>query len=144
MAPATSDPTPAERAPGEVARSYLESFAGRDADAIAAHVAAGFVNEHTSALGSGCTGRDEYRSRLPGYLAAFHGLRYDVETVLVDGDAVAIAYRMTATRDGHPINLRGVMLFEIVDGLIERRTDYWDSLTFLRQTGAAPDAHGST
>jgi ketosteroid isomerase-like protein len=28
------------------------------------------------------------------------------------------------------------MLCEVVDGLIARRTDYWDSLGFLRQTGA--------
>jgi len=122
----------------------VESFAGGDADAITAHVAAGFVNEHTSALGSGCTGRAEYRARLPGFLAGFQGLRYDVESVLVDGGAVAVAYRMTATCDGHLVDLRGIMLFDIVDGLIERRTDYWDSLTFLHQTGAAPDAHGST
>ena len=28
------------------------------------------------------------------------------------------------------------MVFEIVDGLIRRRTDYWDSLGYLRQIGA--------
>ena len=33
-------------------------------------------------------------------------------------------------------DIPGVMLFEIRDGLIARRTDVWDSLTFLRQTGA--------
>jgi ketosteroid isomerase-like protein len=27
------------------------------------------------------------------------------------------------------------MVFEVVDGLIARRTDYWDALTFLHQTG---------
>ena len=31
----------------------------------------------------------------------------------------------------------GSLLFEIRDGLVARRTDYWDSLGFLRQTGAA-------
>ena len=39
--------------------------------------------------------------------------------------------------DGHPIDIPGVMLFEVVDGLVARRTDVWDSQTFLRQTGAA-------
>ena len=42
----------------------------------------------------------------------------------------------TATSDGHPIDVRGAMVLDVHDGLITRRTDYWDSLTFLRQTDA--------
>lgn len=121
----------------DVARSYLESFATADPDAIAAHVAAGFVNDHASALGSGCVGREEYRTRLSGFLASFPGLRYRVESVIVDGADIAVEYRMTATSDDHPIDIRGVMVMTIPDGLIERRTDYWDGLTFLRQTDPA-------
>ena len=124
-------------APADVARSYLASFADRDPDAIAAHVSAGFVNDHASALGSQSEGRDEYRRRLPDFLERFPGLRYDVQQVVADGSAVAAAYLMTATSDGHPIEVRGVMLFDIAGGEIRSRTDFWDSLTFLRQTGAA-------
>jgi steroid delta-isomerase-like uncharacterized protein len=122
-----------------VAVAYLASFSRADADAIAAHVAPGFRNEHTSALGSSSTGRDEYRRRLPGFLASFPGLAYDVEQVVADErGAVAVAYRMTATSDGHPVAVRGVMVFDVVDGLIARRTDYWDSLGFLRQVSGDP------
>jgi steroid delta-isomerase-like uncharacterized protein len=124
-------------APADVARSYLASFASGDPDAIAAHVAADFVNDHASALGSRSAGRDEYRRRLPGFLERFRGLRYDVEQVVADGAAVAAAYVLTATSEGHPIEVRGVMMFDIADGEITSRTDYWDSLTYLRQTGAA-------
>jgi hypothetical protein len=46
---------------------------------------------------------------------------------------------MTANFDGHPIDIPGVMLFEIRDGLVAHRTDVWDSLTFLRQTGAVEE-----
>ena len=56
---------------------------------------------------------------------------------MTDAAAIAVAYRMTATSDGHPVTVRGVMVFDVVDGLIAGRTDYWDSLGFLRQTGAA-------
>jgi steroid delta-isomerase-like uncharacterized protein len=122
------------RCPEDTVRSYLASFAGGDAEAIAAHVAASFVNEHASALGRGSTGADEYRSRLPAFLASLPGLRYDVESVVAAGDRVAAEYRLTATSDGHPIDVRGVMIIVVRDGLITRRTDYWDSLTFLRQT----------
>jgi steroid delta-isomerase-like uncharacterized protein len=121
----------------EVARSYLAAFATGDPDLVAAHVSDDFVNDHTSALGSGCVGREEYRRRLPGFLGAFADLRYEPEQVIADGGSVAVAYRMTARSDGHPIDLRGVMVIEVVDNRITQRTDYWDSLTFLRQTGAA-------
>jgi ketosteroid isomerase-like protein len=123
--------------PEDTVRSYLAAFAGGDPDVIAAHVAPGFVNEHASALGVRSEGVDAYRSRLPAFLASLPGLRYDVESVIADGDRVAVEYRLTATCDGRPIDVRGAMVLDVADGLISRRTDYWDSLTYLRQTGAA-------
>lgn len=120
----------------DVARSYVESFATGDPDVVAAHVADDFVNEHASALGSGCRGRDEYRRRLPEFLASLPGLRYDVEDVIGEGPTIAVPYRLTAVSDGHPVDLRGVMMIDVADGKVTRRTDYWDALTFLRQTGA--------
>ncbi len=95
------------------------------------------MNEHTSALGDPCEGRDEYRRRLPGFLARLPGVRYDVEDLVADGDRVVAAYRISGTSDGTPFSLRGVMWFLVRDGAIAKRTDYWDSLSFLRQTGQA-------
>ena len=118
-----------------VALAYLASFSGRDAADIAAHVSEDFVNEHASALGSGCEGRAEYQRRLPGFLETFPGLAYHVEQVIEDGPAVAVTYRLSAEGDDQPIEVRGVMVFEVVDDLIRRRTDYWDSLGYLRQLG---------
>jgi len=124
-----------DHAVAEVVGSYLRSFASGDPDQVARHVTENFVNEHTAALGSGCVGRDEYRRRLPGFLASFPALEYEIEQLIVDGDRVAAAYRMTATPAQGPVDIRGVMVIEVRDGLVTRRTDYWDSLTFLRQTG---------
>lgn len=123
--------------PTELIRSYLAAFATGDPDRVAEHVTAGFVNEHVAALGDGCSGRDEYRRRLPGFLGSFTGLRYEDVDVIGDGVGAPMAatYRMRAVYEGHPIDLRGVMVFEVVGDLISRRSDYWDSLTFLRQTG---------
>jgi steroid delta-isomerase-like uncharacterized protein len=120
-----------------VARSYVESFASGDPDTIAEHVTDDFVNEHTAALGSGCVGRDEYRSRLPDFLASFEGLRYEVEDVVADGDRAMVPYTMHATHEGHRITIRGVMRIEVRDGKVARRVDYWDALTFLKQIGQA-------
>lgn len=129
--------THASGSAAEVVGSYLASFATGDPDEVARHVAADFVNEHTAALGSGCTGRDEYRRRLPGFLASFPGIAYAVESTIVDGGRVAAQYRMTALPAEGPVDIRGVMVIDVVDGLVARRVDYWDSLVYLRQTNQA-------
>ncbi len=123
--------------PTDTALAYLAAFATGDPEAVAACVTDDFVNGHASALGSGCAGIDEYRRRLPGFLASMPGLRYDVERVIADGDWVSASYRMQATSNGHPIDIPGVMVIEVRDGKVARRTDYWDALTYLRQTGQA-------
>jgi ketosteroid isomerase-like protein len=121
--------------PVEVARSYLSSFASGDADLVASHVSEDFINEHTSALGSSCEGRGEYRLRLPGFIASLPGLRYEVEDIVADGDRVVAAYLLTAEVSSRPIRIRGVMRMWVRDGLIARRVDYWDSKSFLDQVG---------
>lgn len=127
---------------GERALAYLRSFERADPDAIAAFVTDGFVNDHASALGSGCVGRDEYRRRLPGFLASMPGLRYEPGVPIVDGARVAAPYELHAsgrTPDGAevPVRVRGVMLLEFEGELIASRLDVWDALTYLRQVGQA-------
>jgi steroid delta-isomerase-like uncharacterized protein len=117
---------------------YLDALNHHDPDAIAAAVAEDFVNEHTSARGTSRRGRDAYRAALPVFLDRFRSLHYDVEDLLVDGDRAGVAYRMTAryrddTGVAHPITIRGMFRFRVVDGLIARRVDYWDGNDFERQ-----------
>ena len=121
--------------PGEVARGYLGAFASGDPEVVAAWVTDDFVNEHTAALGSSCTGKADYLRRLPGFLSSMPGLRYDVEDVIEEGDRVAAAYTLRTTVNDRPIAVRGLMRFDIRGDLIARRVDYWDSLVFQRQAG---------
>ncbi|MDJ0767658.1 MAG: nuclear transport factor 2 family protein [Ilumatobacter sp.] len=121
------------------ARSYLAALSGGDAGAVAALVTDDFVSEHLSAIGTGSRGRGDYLARLPAFLAQFVDLRYEVIDTVAEGDRVAARYRLTATFDGHPIDIPGVMLLTVRDGLIAHRIDVWDSLTFLRQTGAVEE-----
>ena len=130
-----SSPTGAD--PRAVAASYLASFATGDPEAVAAHVSDGFSNVHTSALGLPSEGRAEYLTRLGDFLATFAGLTYEAEEIMVEGERVAAAYVMRARADGKPFEIRGVMRLIVRDGLIERRVDYFDSLSFLQQTGQA-------
>jgi len=117
---------------------YLEALNAHDPDAVAACVTNDFVNEHTSARGTTRRGRDAYRAALPEFLARFVGLHYAVEDVIVEGERAAVAYRMTCEwlgDDGrrHPVALRGVFRFGVVDGLVAHRVDYWDGADFERQ-----------
>jgi ketosteroid isomerase-like protein len=121
--------------PAELCTSYLAAFATGDPDQIAAHVTDGFVNEHTAALGGGCTGIDEYRERLPKFLASMPELRYELEDVVADGDRVMAAYTMHAVVNERDIAIRGVMRFRVEGDKIAKRTDYWDSLVFKQQAG---------
>lgn len=118
---------------------YLAALSSSDAEGAAALVTEDFVNEHTSELGSGLVGRAAYAERLPGFLAQFSALQYEIVDTIVEGERVAVRYRMTANCEGHPIDIPGVMLFRVTGGLIAGRTDVWDSLTFLRQTGAVEE-----
>jgi ketosteroid isomerase-like protein len=121
--------------PADICRRYLESFATGDPDVVASFVSNDFVNEHTSALGSGCQGKEEYRRRLPGFIASMPGLSYEVESQIAEGDQVANAYTLRARVNERDIAVRGMMRITVRDGLITDRTDYWDSKSFLLQAG---------
>lgn len=118
-----------------VVDEYLHALSAGDAGRVLACVTDDFRNEHTAALGSSSAGRAEYAARLPGFLAQFAALQYEVTGAVSEGDETVVRYRLTANFDGHPIDIAGVMWFVIRNDLIARRTDVWDSLTFLRQTG---------
>ncbi len=126
----------------EAVGRYLDALNAGDPDRIAACVTDDFFNEHTSALGHSRRGRDAYRARLPGFLAEFAGLHYDVEDMVVEGTRAAVAYTMTCTYQGSPVSVRGVFRFVVEDGRIAHRVDYWDSAAFTQQvTGASPSPY---
>ena len=54
--------TEAEPTPTAICVGYLEAFATGQPDVVASFVTDDFVNEHTSALGSGCVGTPTARS----------------------------------------------------------------------------------
>ncbi|MEX5631498.1 nuclear transport factor 2 family protein [Parafrankia sp. FMc2] len=108
--------------------AYAAALNAADPDAVAACVTEDFRNEHASPAGQASAGRTAYRERLPGFLAAFPGLRYTPDAAPVaSGDQVAVPYLMTAALPGGPLRLRGLWLLTLRDGLIAARLDYWDS-----------------
>lgn len=132
--------------PIDVATGYLGAFTRNDPDEVAGYVAEGFRNEHMSELGSSCTGRDEYRRRLPHFMETFTDREYSIVDIIEmkrhATSEVVVKYQFQATHaeSDTRIDIPGTMWFGIAEGLILRRTDTWDSLTFLRQIGADPTA----
>ncbi len=130
----------------DVARSYLEALGNDDPAAVAAHVCDDFVNEHQSEIGGGCVGRSAYLERLPGFMASFPNRAYTIVEIIAgpagddtdDTDVVAVRYRFGADVGEHRIDIPGVMWFGVTGGLITRRIDTWDSLTYFRQTDQPP------
>ncbi|MEO5722903.1 MAG: nuclear transport factor 2 family protein [Ilumatobacteraceae bacterium] len=127
----------ATRSPADICRAYLAAFATANPESVTSLVTDDFVNEHTAALGGGCVGKIEYSARVPGFLASMPGLRYEVEDVIAEGDRVAAAYTLHTHVNDRDVAVRGVMRFEVRDGLIAKRVDYWDSLVFKQQAGLA-------
>jgi ketosteroid isomerase-like protein len=122
----------------DVVTSYLDAFSRGDPDEISGFVAEEFHNEHLSSIASSCVGIDEYRRRLPNFLATFVDRSYAVLELVEQGTAahsqVVVRNDFTALYDGMPIDIPGVMWFPVEDGLITKRTDVWDSGIFMAQT----------
>lgn len=123
--------------PSERCLAYLAAFARGDAEEVVGNVTDDFINEHTSAMGSGSTGRDEYARRVPGFLESMPGLRYEIEDTVAEGDRVMVAYALRTRLNDRDVVVRGVMRFLVRDDLIAHRIDYWDSMVFKQQVGIA-------
>lgn len=93
------------------------------------------------------------RKMVRRWFRAFPDLRVEPETVIVEGDQVALGWRLSATHSGafmripptqRPITMRGVSLMTVTDGQITRGSRIWDMAAFLRNVGLLPDLRDST
>lgn len=121
--------------PTEVALAYLASFSSGDPERVVAWVTDDFANNQMGALGSRFKGRDLYRERLRAFLGRFRGLRYAPGATVSEGRHVVVPYVMTATDEGQPISIDGIMLITVHEGLVSARADYWDGLSYCQQMG---------
>ncbi|MAJ86443.1 MAG: hypothetical protein CBD08_000180 [Cellvibrionales bacterium TMED148] len=119
----------------DISTSYLRSFSSGDPIVVANHVTDDFENNQMGVFGESIKGKTAYIQRLKPFLAKFKDLRYSTSNIIAEAEKVALAYDMTCSVDEHPIRMQGVMMITISDGLIRERSDYWDGLSFLMQTG---------
>ncbi|MEA2373614.1 MAG: hypothetical protein QOD53_77 [Thermoleophilaceae bacterium] len=136
----------ATRTPAEIGRSAFDAVIAHDIDAIVA-------NWHPDGVGDWVAlgifrGHDGIRDLFGQIFAATPGLELIVERIVADDTSVVVQWRSNGTFDGEPfmgidptgnrIELRGVDVMEIEDGLIVRNTIYYDGNAFARGVGMLP------
>jgi steroid delta-isomerase-like uncharacterized protein len=141
----------AETSPKAVMTAYFEALANQDLDAIAAAWAPDGV---MSVLGDEATGPDGLRAYWAEFFGATPDLRFEVQDMVAEGDQVAVHWAAKGTFAGpnsfqgieptfSRLDLAGLDIFDLRDGLIVREHAYTDGSEFARQIGMLPPA-GST
>ena len=130
----------------DVARSYFEAMGASDLEAAAKHWAPDIV-ERIAPVGE-LRGPDEVRAFFQELFTAFPDQRMEVLDLVAAGNQVAVRWRSTGTFCGAPfqgidptgarIELEGIDLLTIEDGLIQRNDAYYDGTQFARQIGMLP------
>ena len=127
------------------ARSYFEALSRRDTDAAAACWAPHGVDRLSGYELHGPEGVKAYFDEL---FAALPDWRFEVRDLLAEGDKVAVHWRAEGTFAGGPllgidpkvarVELKGMDLLRVEDGLIAENDAYTDAMEFARQVGLLP------
>ena len=117
--------------------AYIDALNAHSVEQVSACVAEDFFNEHTAAMGVSVRGRVAYETALDRFFTEFPDVAYEIEDILVDGHRAAVPYVFHATVGGTPVRIRGIFRFEIDNGIISHRVDYWDSGDVRGQIAAA-------
>ena len=134
------------RTPAEVARAVFDAVINKDLDGIVALGAPGYVEDFV-AIGE-MKGPDAIRGFFREMFAAFPDLEMTVDRIVADETAAVVQWHWTGTftggsfqgiqPTGRHVELRGVDVMEIADGLIRRNTVYTDGAGLARQIGMLP------
>jgi glyoxylase-like metal-dependent hydrolase (beta-lactamase superfamily II)/predicted ester cyclase len=144
----TSAKERAARTPGpaRVARTYFEAVAARDLDAMVACWASGGV-DNIAPIGP-LSVPDEMREFFTELFAAVPDMKFEVLDIVAARNQAAVRWRSGGTfcggsfqgvePTGAPIQLEGIDLLTVEDGLIKRNDAYYDGTQFARQIGMLP------
>lgn len=144
----TTQPT----SPQAVISDYFEALTRHDLDAIAARWSPEGV-AHIAGRAD-AVGPDGVRAYWAELFAACPDLRFTVTQTVAEGDRVGVQWAATGTFSGSGrfqgieptgarLELEGMDIFRLRDGLLVREDAYTDGATFARQIGMLP-SQGST
>ena len=136
----------AQRSAEETARASFDAFMAHDVHAVLATWHPEGIQDWI-ALGI-FRGHDEICELFTGIFAATPDLEMTIENVVANDRHCVIQWRQRGVHDGAPflgidptgreIELRGVDVMEVEDGLIVRNTVYYDGAAYARGLGMLP------
>ena len=136
----------ATRTPADVARAAFDAVSRKDPDGIVATGASGWVDDFV-AIGE-IRGHEAVRAFFRELFAAFPDFTMTVGRIVADDTTAVVQWhaagRFTGgpfqgiTATGRQVEIRGVDVMEIADGLVQHNTIYYDGATFARQIGLLP------
>ena len=92
-------------------------------------------------------GRESFRLQWRKWRAAFPDINFAVEEIVAEGDTVVTRWRLTGTHlgeylgkeaTGNKVDVDGVSIDRIKNGMVVSGFDAWDSLDFREQIGLIP------
>jgi steroid delta-isomerase-like uncharacterized protein len=118
--------------PADVARAAFDAVSRKDPDGIVATGAPGYVDDFV-AVGE-IRGHDAVRAFFRELFAAFPDFTMTVARIVADDTTAVVQWHATGTFTGGPfqgiaptgrgVEIRGVDVMEVSDGLIQRNTVY--------------------
>lgn len=90
-------------------------------------------------------GRDQIAQLVSGVTSQFKDLHWTADRAHQGADFATLEYTFSATdlESGKPLQFRGIVLFELADGQIQRSADYYDVAAILGQLGLLPMEEGT-
>ncbi len=137
--------------PEQAARGYLEAFSRHDLERALAHWAPGGRQNVRGQVDTDAP--DGVREQMSALLAAVPDFRFEILSATSEGDRCALQWRLRGTFSGAAplygvrptgaaLELEGIDLFTVRDGLIQCNDAFSDTIEFTRQIGMMP-ARGS-
>lgn len=106
--------------PVEVVQQLVDATNAHDLDSLVECFAVGYVNQTPAHPGRSFTGREQVRHNWAQLFAAMTDLSCTVLDTAVDGRHVWSEWELRGTRpDGSEHLMRGVLIFEVADGLVQ-------------------------
>jgi steroid delta-isomerase-like uncharacterized protein len=129
------------------AQTINEAWNSHDIEKVLSFYSSEYVGDDVGQA-SLLRGHEGLRAMLENYWKAFPDLNFKVVSTLVEGDRVAIVWVGDGTHQGsimnipptgHKVEVRGVSIINVEDGLVVRGQYIWDLAGMLRHMGLLPE-----
>jgi len=145
-------PSQTTSTPSKVAHAFFDALSKNDFDAAVELVDVEAVDDFV-AIGE-VRGKPAIRRFFAKLRAAFPDFVMTMDHIIGDRSRAVVQWHATGTFSGGPfqgiaptgkgVDIRGVDVMEIADGLIRHNTIYYDGATFARQIGLLPRTGSGT